>query len=100
MKRREKMFEQFIKRQERDYKNFRQKMEQTRNEMIKTKEIDFDNMRIKFRAQLQQLELYQRNEQIHKEKFLKNFDPTKSTNIDRVYLKIFNESLQMGASES
>ena len=38
------MFEQFIKRQERDYKNFKQKMEQTRNEMIKTKEIDFDNM--------------------------------------------------------
>lgn len=88
------MYEQFIKRQARDYKNFKEKMQQTRNEMIKTKEIDFENIRIKFRAQLQQLELFQRNEQIQKERFLKNFDPAKSTNIDRVYLKLFNEALE------
>ena len=88
------MYEQFIKRQARDYKNFKEKMQQTRNEMIKTKEIDFENIRIKFRAQLQQLELFQRNEQIQKERFLKNFDPAKSTNIDRVYLKLLNEALE------
>ena len=93
MKTKEKMYEQFIKRQNRDYKNFKQKMQQTRNEMIKTKELDLENMRIKFRAQMQQLELYQRNQQINKERFLKNFDPAKSTNIDRVYLKLFNESM-------
>lgn len=87
------MYGQFIKRQERDYTNFKQKMIQTRKEMINSKEIDFENMKVKFRAQLQQLELAQRNEQIQKERFLKNFDPTKSTNIDKVYIRIFNESI-------
>ena len=95
LKKKEKLYEQFLKRQERDYKNFRQKMQQTRNEMIKAREIEFENIRVKFRAQLQQLELMQRTEQIHKEKFLKNFDPQKSTNIDRVYLKLLNESVHM-----
>lgn len=87
------MYDLYVKRQERDYKNFQQKMVQTRNEMLKSKKIDFENMRVKFRAQLQQLELAQRNEQIQKERFLKNFDPTKSTNIEKVYFKIFNDSL-------
>ena len=93
VKKRQKMYDLYVKRQDRDYKNFQQKMIQTRNEMLKSKKIDFENMRVKFRAQLQQLELAQRNEQIQKERFLKNFDPTKSTNIEKVYFKIFNDSL-------
>lgn len=87
-KKREKLMEQFVKRQDRDFKNFKEKMSQTRSEMLKGRDLELENMEIKFRVQLNSLNLAHRNEQIQKEKFLRNFDPTKGTNIDRIYFKI------------
>lgn len=93
-KKREKLMEQFVKRQDRDFKNFKEKMNQTRSEMLKGRDLELENIEIKFRVQLNSLNLAHRNEQIQKEKFLRNFDPTKGTNIDRIYFKICQDNAE------
>lgn len=70
-------------------------MKHTRKEMLNSKETDFENMKIRFRVQMQQLELNHKAEQIEREKFLRNYDPTKNNNIEKILMKILNESAEM-----
>jgi hypothetical protein len=87
---------QFEKKQNRDLRNFQEKMKHTRKEMINSKDTDHENMKIRFRVQMQQLEINQKSEQIEKEKFLKNFDPVKNSNIEKFLMKLLNESIEVG----
>lgn len=91
-----KLKNQFEKKQNRDLKNFQEKMKHTRKEMLNSKDTDFENMKIRFRVQMQQLEINQKSEQIEKEKFLKNFDPVKNSNIEKFLMKLLNESIEVG----
>ena len=67
-------------------------MDQSYKEITMSKDIDKEKTFSKIRAQLQSLEMVQRNEHMEKDKLLKNFNPTTATNIEKIYLKILGES--------
>ena len=85
-----KMMEKLIKRQENELRSLKQKITVNRNDLLKTKEKDYDSLVKKYKANkaatISKIQLAR----AQKLKFLDAFDPSKNINVSKLYTKYFD----------
>lgn len=86
----QKMMEKLMKKQENELKSLKQKITVNRNDLLKTKEKDYDSLVKKYKANkaatLSKIQLARSQ----KLKFLDAFDPSKNINVSKLYTKYFD----------
>lgn len=95
-----KMMEKAIKRQETELKTLKQKIMVNRNDLLKTKEKDYDSLAKKYKANkagtMSKIQLARSQ----KLKFLDAFDPAKNVNVSKLYTRFFDQVEQEDGEKS
>lgn len=87
----EKAMKKINKRQESEMKTLNQKIVMNRNDLLKTKQQDYDNLNKKYKAQKSTLLSKIQLTRAQKIKFLNAFDPSKNINVSNLYTRYFDQ---------
>ena len=95
-----KAMEKLIRKQENELKSLKQKITVNRNDLLKTKEKDYDSLVKKYKAHkaatISKIQLAR----AQKLKFLDAFDPSKNINVSKLYTKYFDGMEQEDGEKS
>lgn len=87
----EKAMKKINMRQESEMKTLNQKIMMNRNDLLKTKQQDYDNLNKKYKAQKSTLLSKIQLTRAQKIKFLNAFDPSKNINVSNLYTRYFDQ---------
>ena len=96
----QKMMEKVIRRQESELRSLRQKITVNRNDLLKTKEKDYDNLVKKYKANKAVTISKVQLARAQKLKFLDAFDPSKNINVSKLYTRYFDGAEQEESEKS
>jgi len=90
----QKHMEKLIKKQDTELKSLKQKITVNKNDLIKTKERDYDNLVKKYKASKSGMISKVQLARTQKLKFLDAFDPAKNINVSKLYTRYFEDNNQ------
>lgn len=95
----EQNLKRLFKKQEAEMKTLKQKIGLNKNDLVKTKQKDYDNLNKKYKAQKSALLSKIQLTRAQKIRFLNAFDPSKNVNVSNLYTRYFDQLEEEGEEE-